>query len=98
MILKEEKSEKSPNWDKIVQLLETPLQKGELIPGFPFKERYPKITPVGRKYELILVTGERKIATVDYSREFMSEGLQWRVRPFCEECQVAAWKEYIEQS
>lgn len=87
--------EKSPSWDKIVQLLETSFKAGDKIPGYPFDEGFPKITPVARQYELIFLDGERMIATVDYSREWMSEGLQWRSTVSFERDRVVAWKEFI---
>lgn len=87
--------EKSPSWDKIQQLLETSFKAGDKIPGYPFDEGFPKITPVARKYELIFLDGQRVIATVDYSREYMSEGLQWRTSVSFDRNRVVAWREFI---
>ncbi len=87
--------EQSPSWDKINRQLKT-LRNGEKINGYPFKEGFPKITPVGRRYEIIFASGEKKIATVDYSRESVSEGLQWKAGRSYENSDVAAWKEYVQ--
>lgn len=87
--------EKSPSWDTVSEILKT-LKPGEKIPGALFNEGFPKITPLGRKYKLILASGENILdAEVDFSKEYMSEGLQWRTpRGAFVRYNVAAWIEY----
>lgn len=68
------------------------------IRGFPFNEGFPTGGPFGnvRKwYELILETGQRVRAQVDFSTQYRAEGLQWRTEAgkTLDKHVVAAWKE-----
>ncbi len=84
---------KSPNYDDVLEFIKNNPDKR--IPGFPFSIAFPKM-PQGDSYEIILVSGEKLIATVDGSREFASEGLEWKTKNGNkEQSVVAAWK-YIE--
>ena len=78
-------------WDQYFNLIkEKPDQR---IPGFPFSLRWPRMYG-GKKYQIILVSGEMLEARVDDAREFMSEGLEWKTKEGNKEKQlVAAWKE-----
>lgn len=67
------KKQISPNWEKYKD------SKGEIKGNFSFNEGFPK-TPYdinNARFELILRSGERCKAIVDYSRQYMSEGLEW---------------------
>ena len=91
--------EQSPNWDNISKLIETNFKPGiDRIEGFPFDEGFPVKDPAAKRYELILVSGERLIARVDYTKLFASEGLEWKRlgqgQKSYERHVVAAWKEY----
>lgn len=71
------------------------LRKNERIDGFPFNEPWPRLYS-GRKYELILVDGEKTIGTVDDSRECMSEGLEWKTSDGNkEQAMVVAWRRIL---
>lgn len=95
--------EKSPSWDRTLTILDTNLSKlneiGFRIEGFPFNEGFPKITPVGKVYQLVLETGECLIAEPGFARELSGGGFQWNV--ICrgvksyEESSVASWCERI---
>jgi hypothetical protein len=85
---------KSPNWDEIVLFVEQNPKKQ--IHGFPFSVPFPKMYG-GQEYEIITVSGEKFTARVDDSREFMSEGLEWKTlgknrEGNKEQSDVAAWK------
>lgn len=84
--------EKSEHWDSVVEQVKT-LPKNGRLPGFPFNEKWPR-QYAGQTHELILVTGERVEATVDDSKEFSAEGLQWRCKSngSREKSVVAAWR------
>jgi len=67
----ERKLQKSPNWD------EQALQTGFRRDGFPFHEGFPSLY-VGKVYEIILRDGSVFDALVDPTRQYQSEGLEWR--------------------
>ncbi len=73
-----EEKQKSPNWDEWKGKYQN-YNGNNRIPGFPFDEGFPKMYG-GKEYELIDVNGEKYIARVDDSREFSSEGLEWKVK------------------
>lgn len=85
----EEEKQQSQSWEKYKD-----YNSKERISGFPFNEGFPKMYG-GKIYDLIDVNGERHKARVDDSREFMSEGLEWKIigRPNIERWCVVAWKE-----
>jgi len=55
------------------------LLKGKKMENIPATIRFPRMY-IGRKYEIILSWGEILEARVDDSREFMSEGLEWKTK------------------
>jgi len=67
------KKQQSQNWDKYNSNPE--YHKPE---NFPYKEGFPKFYS-GKEYNIIILNGGRPIAEVDASREFMSEGLEWKI-------------------
>ncbi len=71
------KKQKSQNWDEWEKKSKEFYGNKQRIPGFPFDEKWPKFY-LGKKYELIDVNGEKYTARVDDSREYMSEGLEWK--------------------
>lgn len=81
---------KSSNWDHFNDLVQkNPLQR---LPGFPFAEKFPT-EYIGKKYQIILVSGVIMEAKVDDSRQFMSEGLEWKTADGNKsQSVVAAWK------
>lgn len=83
----------SQMWPEVLRYIEN--SPGKRIPnGFPFSVPFPEMYG-GRKYEIILVSGEKVFATVDDAREFSSEGLQWKTDSGNKEQAVAAaWKLY----
>ncbi len=82
---------KSLHWDKAEEELKT-LMPRQRLPGFPFNEGFPTMYG-GQRYEIILVNGDKHTAMVDASREFASEGLEWKSGgKNYEESVVAAWK------
>ena len=88
---KQDKRQESPNYQRYKD------HKGP-IDGYPFNEGFPTGGPFGnfnRFYELIIRTGERKQAEIDYSRQYYSEGRQWVTtdRITFDSCVVAAWRE-----
>lgn len=85
----------SDDWDKYFNFIqEKPNQR---IPDFPFSVIWPKMY-LGKRYQIILVSGEMIEARVDDSREFMSEGLEWKTKEGNKEKQsVAAWKQIWER-
>ena len=96
-----DKKQQSPNWEEYTDKAEEVYKSKQIIPGFPFNEKFPKMY-VGQKYELILVDGEKCKARVDDSREFSSEGLEWKllnttvhhyIGDNIERYIVVAWKE-----
>lgn len=84
----------SPEWDHFYDLVKkAPEQR---LNGFPFSAKFPKLY-IGQRYEIILVSGVIEEARVDDSREYMSEGLEWRKTGggnTTSSC-VAAWKKII---
>jgi hypothetical protein len=81
----------SDDWDKYFCLIQE--KPGQRIPGFPFSVIWPRMY-LGKKYQIILVSGEALEAKVDDSRECMSEGLEWKTKEGNKSKQVvAAWKE-----
>ena len=86
--------QQSPSWDKY-----EPNPGDQGFKNFPYNEGFPKMYS-GKQYDLILRSGEKCIARVDDSREFMSEGLEWKIlksdegiRGNVERAVVIAWKE-----
>ncbi len=65
----------SSGWDYFYDLVKQ--NPGKRLSGFPFNEKFPKMYS-GKKYQIILVSGIIIDAKVDDSREFMSEGLEWK--------------------
>jgi len=55
------------------------LLKGKKMENIPAAMRFPRMY-IGREYEIILSWGEILEARVDDSREFMSEGLEWKTK------------------
>ncbi len=87
----EEVKQKSSHWDNYCTM-------NSSIDGFPFNEGFPTGGPFGnvdKVYELILRTGEKIDARVDYSTQYRSEGLRWQTfgRGSLERAVVAAWQE-----
>jgi hypothetical protein len=81
----------SDNWDDYFDFIQK--HPNQQIAGFPFSVRWPKMY-AGKKYQIITFWGEMFEAIVDDSREFMSEGLEWKTREGNKEKQmVVAWKE-----
>lgn len=83
--------QQSSDWDKHFKYVNE--YPGYRIVGFPFSAGFPRMY-AGVKYSIILVNGEILEAMVDDSREFMSEGLEWKTREGNKSSSaVAAWKE-----
>ena len=83
-------SQKSSKWDKFNLLVEQ--NPGKRLDGFPFNEKFPAMY-LGKKYQIILVSGVILEARVDDSREFMSEGLEWKTAEGNKSSSVvSAWK------
>lgn len=81
----------SDNWNHYFDFIQK--NPNQDIAGFPFSVRWPKIY-TGKKYQIITFWGQILEATVDDSREFMSEGLEWKTKEGNKEKQmVVAWKE-----
>ena len=95
-------TDKSPNWNKYdVTDLQKYCDNNGMINGYPFDEGFPDMA-VGVTYALILRNGERTYATVDFSTQYKSEGLQWKAQTSTriynkgnsiDRCVVAAWQE-----
>jgi len=81
----------SDNWDDYSDFFhKNPNQQ---VAGFPFSVRWPKMY-AGKKYQIITFWGTILEAVVDDSREFMSEGWEWKTKEGNKEGQVVvAWKE-----
>jgi len=81
----------SDKWDEFLEF--TQEKPNHRISGFPFSVIWPRM--YGNKmYQIILVSGIILEAIVDDSREFMSEGLEWKTKEGNKEkALVAAWKE-----
>lgn len=86
--------QQSASWERLKDKY-TNYNGNNRIPGFPFKEGFPKGAYVGKIYELIDVNGELHKARVDDSREFMSEGLEWKTfgNRNMFGSSIAAWRE-----
>lgn len=83
--------QQSDDWDKYFDYVN--MYPGYRVVGFPFSAKFPKLYS-GVKYWIILVNGEVMEAMVDDSREFMSEGLEWKTKEGNKSSSlVAAWKE-----
>ncbi len=85
------KKEESPNWNKFYNT------EGS-ISGYPFREGFPSggiFNTISKEYRLILRDGTRADATVDYSMQYLSEGIQWITvnDGIYSQDVVAAWKE-----
>ena len=66
--------QESPRWIEFNN-----YSAGFIENGFPFNEGFPK-TPYDiehARFELLLRSGERCQAIVDYSRQYRAEGLEW---------------------
>lgn len=90
---------KSENWDAVLQFTEQ--NPGKKIEGFPGSVRFPTMYG-GQEYEIIASNGQKYTARVDDSREFMSEGLEWKTlgknrMGNVEQYYIVAWK-LIEKS
>lgn len=80
----------SDNWDHFNGLVQE--KPGQRLTGFPFREKFPSVY-LGQKYQIILVSGDILEARVDDSREFMSEGLEWKTKEGNKsQSLVAAWR------
>lgn len=89
--------QQSPHWEAYQD------SQGFISKGFPFNEGFPKGGPFGnasKVYELVLRGGERVPARVDYSEQYMADGIQWETtgqeaggRRTLDKHVVAAWKE-----
>lgn len=81
----------SDNWDYYFDFIKK--NPNQDIAGFPFSVKWPKMY-AGKKYQIITFWRQIFEATVDDSREFMSEGLEWKTIEGNKEKQiVVAWKE-----
>ncbi len=67
------KKQQSQNWDKY-----NSNPEHHELKNFPYKEGFPKLY-AGKEYNIILLSGERSVSRIDDSREFMSEGLEWKI-------------------
>lgn len=69
--------EKSPNWDARKDSV------GRIDEGFPFDEGFPRnaFNDSAKEYSLIFVDGTRLTGRPDYSRMYMSEGIEWEIKP-----------------
>ncbi|MBI5073397.1 hypothetical protein HZA99_06285 [Candidatus Woesearchaeota archaeon] len=86
-----DEKQQSPNWQRYQDHIGT-------IEGFPFNESFPLGGPFGnadKSYELILRSGERVQAQVDYSAQYMTEGIRWETdeKKCIDKYVVGAWKE-----
>ncbi|MDD3711762.1 MAG: hypothetical protein PHP37_04135 [Patescibacteria group bacterium] len=81
----------SDNWDDYSDFFHKNPNKQ--VAGFPFSVRWPNMY-AGKKYQIMTFWGTILEAVVDDSREFMSEGLEWKTKEGNKERQfVVAWKE-----
>lgn len=81
----------SDNWDKYFSIIKE--KPGERIVDPPFSVEWPK-RYLGKKYQIILVSGKVLEASVDDSRKFMNEGLEWKTEEGNKNKQVVtAWKQ-----
>ncbi|EKD94061.1 MAG: hypothetical protein ACD_28C00001G0011 [uncultured bacterium] len=80
----------SPNWDR--------YQKGEKVnrDESPFREGFPPGGPFGNAnvvYEIIVLGVGKIEARVDYSTQYMAEGLRWETsQGSFDKYLVAAWR------
>lgn len=90
MATTDKKIDQSDNWEEISEFIKQ--HPKVRIPGFPFSLTWPKMYG-GQIYEIITVAGEIYTAKVDDSREFSSEGLEWKtIDGNKTQAVVAAWK------
>ncbi|MCA9351676.1 hypothetical protein KC929_02765 [Patescibacteria group bacterium] len=83
-------SKESPGYQSIFDFIDKNPKKR--VDGFPFQVGFPKLYG-GKKYNIITVSGELLNAIVDDSREFMSEGLEWKTKQGNKtQAAVAAWQ------
>jgi hypothetical protein len=96
-----EEKQQSKNWNKWRENYKTYFNSDKKIPGFPFNEKFPKMYG-GKRYQLILSVGEMCMGEVDDSKEFYSEGLEWKLLEDTIKCNrgqiidrenIVAWKE-----
>lgn len=86
--------DQSPRYNSFKSLIGQ--NPGKRITGFPFNLNFPK-TYGGQKYNIILCSGEELTGIVDDSREFMSEGLEWKTNEGNKErAYVAGWKRLVQ--
>lgn len=94
-ILSEEQSqqeqvfEQSPNWEERKH-----LPPGDYRKGWPFKEGFPK-NHYGKIYTIIDWLGNRFLATLDLSRQYRDEGIEWKPQRGINiyPSHIMAWKE-----
>ena len=81
----------SPNWEQRKIIAER-LLSSQQIEGFPFSEGIPDNR--SGMFEIILRDGSISKATLDTSRQYAAEGIQWQSgsTTWPKSC-VAAWKE-----
>lgn len=91
--------EKSPNWDNVKD------SQGFIEEGFPFNEGFPQRASAygDSEYTLVFRDGTRLTGYPDYSRMYMAEGVEWKIKQpssFRGLAQhvIAAWCENPEQS
>ncbi len=81
----------SPNWKNRSQLEFLPSER---IPGFPYDEPWPPQR--GVVYEIVLSDGSRLEATLDLSRQYSAEGIQWSTRAgIFPKSAVACWRRVL---
>lgn len=93
-----EEKQQSPNWEKYGVRNEIPNSA-----DWPFRERFPdggEFGNAGKKYDLIVFVGLapriKTIASLDYSRQYSVEGIQWMEvlnRDFIPKERVLGWRE-----
>jgi hypothetical protein len=72
------KKYQSKHWDKYTNIAEDIYKNKKMISGFPFDEGFPKRYS-GQRYELILSTGERCEAFIDYVIKPFTGKLEWKL-------------------
>jgi hypothetical protein len=87
----------SPNWEARQNLPVLLLGTG-FLPGYPFDEGWPNVAPINPPaiFNVIIATGWRIQACLDFSQQYSAEGLRWMMvgsiwQAFRKE-HVAAWK------
>jgi hypothetical protein len=92
-LLDEVKSKQSDTWDFVIKDYEKNPNKKISCMNHETRVLFP-VMYVGQKYDIITKAGNKYIATVDASREFMSEGLEWKTtgNGNIEQYNIAAWR------